>query len=223
MVFGGVVPYIPQYREIRRTANTEGFSMFVCLVLLIANTLRILFWFGKHFELPLLAQSVVMIAGMLIMVNLCVDVRNRNEPHRSKPAHFVDFNPQNFWAWHDFASYVEFELAFSALTGLLTFALLDSPVYVEVLGFLSVFAEAMLGTPQLYRNMRNRSTEGMSVIMVLMWTSGDTFKTVYFILRQAPAQFYICGTLQVGVDLFILFQVWYYRGQVAQLHKPASS
>ena len=44
MVFGGVVPYIPQYRKIRKTRDAEGFSTFVCLVLLIANILRILFW-----------------------------------------------------------------------------------------------------------------------------------------------------------------------------------
>ncbi len=44
MVLGGVVPYIPQYRKIRRTRDAEGFSTFVCLVLLIANILRILFW-----------------------------------------------------------------------------------------------------------------------------------------------------------------------------------
>ena len=44
MVFGGVVPYIPQYRSIRRSRDADGFSTFVCLVLLIANILRILFW-----------------------------------------------------------------------------------------------------------------------------------------------------------------------------------
>jgi uncharacterized protein with PQ loop repeat len=44
MIFGGMFPYIPQYREIKRTEDSEGFSLFVCLALLIANTLRILFW-----------------------------------------------------------------------------------------------------------------------------------------------------------------------------------
>lgn len=44
MVLGGVVPYIPQYRTIRRTRDAEGFSTFVCLVLLLSNILRILFW-----------------------------------------------------------------------------------------------------------------------------------------------------------------------------------
>ena len=56
MIFGGVVPYIPQYLSIKRSGNTKGFSLYVCLALIIANTLRILFWFGRHFETPLLMQ-----------------------------------------------------------------------------------------------------------------------------------------------------------------------
>jgi hypothetical protein len=45
MIFGAVVPYVPQYKEIKRKEDAEGFSLYVCLTLLIANTLRILFWF----------------------------------------------------------------------------------------------------------------------------------------------------------------------------------
>lgn len=44
MIVGGIVPYVPQYIQIKRTKDVEGFSMLVCLALLIANTLRILFW-----------------------------------------------------------------------------------------------------------------------------------------------------------------------------------
>lgn len=44
MVFGGIVPFIPQYRKIKLKRSTEGFSTFVCLVLLLANIMRILFW-----------------------------------------------------------------------------------------------------------------------------------------------------------------------------------
>ena len=44
MVFGGVVPYIPQYRTIRRTLSCDGFSTLVCFVLLVANILRVFFW-----------------------------------------------------------------------------------------------------------------------------------------------------------------------------------
>lgn len=44
IIFGGVVPYIPQYFEILRSKNSSGFSTYVCLNLIAANTLRIIFW-----------------------------------------------------------------------------------------------------------------------------------------------------------------------------------
>ncbi|NXN46022.1 PQLC1 protein, partial [Rhinoptilus africanus] len=244
MVFGGVVPYIPQYRDIRRTQNAEGFSTYVCLVLLVANILRILFWFGRRFESPLLWQSIIMIITMLLMLKLCTEVRVSNElnikrrsfaaadskdeeikapPKRS----YLDFDLNYFWHWSKFTDYVQCVLTFTCVTGYITYLWLDSSLFVETLGFLAVFTEAMLGVPQLYRNYQNRSTEGMSVKMVLMWTSGDTFKTVYFILNQAPFQFSICGLLQVFVDIAILLQVYLYsyypQKPVSHAAHPAST
>ena len=90
MIVGGVVPYVPQYISIRSSGNTKGFSLYVCLALITANILRILFWyvkkyyqlitksanafhlanvkvnvfhfipvrFGRHYEIPLLIQSM---------------------------------------------------------------------------------------------------------------------------------------------------------------------
>uniref|UniRef100_A0A3P9MPB7 Solute carrier family 66 member 2 n=1 Tax=Oryzias latipes TaxID=8090 RepID=A0A3P9MPB7_ORYLA len=209
MVFGGVVPYVPQYRHIRRSQNAEGFSTYVCLVLLVANILRILFRFGRYFETVLLWQSIVMICTMLVMLNLCTNVRMASELS-TKRRSFIDFEWNYFWLWSRFMDYMQCVLAFTLVAAYMTYLLLDSTLFVETLGFLAVFTEAMLGTPQLYCNYRNKSTEGMSVKMVLMWTSGDTFKTVYFLLTQAPVQFWTCGLLQVLVDFAILFQVYYY-------------
>ena len=35
MIFGGVVPYIPQYRDIARSQNTDGFSLRVFKIIKI--------------------------------------------------------------------------------------------------------------------------------------------------------------------------------------------
>ena len=80
MIFGGVVPYMPQYQMIKRSRNAQGFSTLVCLSLLVANILRILFWFGHPYELPLLAQSIIMIICMLIMLELCIRVKGEQHP-----------------------------------------------------------------------------------------------------------------------------------------------
>ncbi|KAJ8726475.1 hypothetical protein PYW07_001173 [Mythimna separata] len=241
MIIGGVAPYIPQYRQIKRTQDAEGFSLYVCLALLIANTLRILFWFGKRYELPLLIQSIVMNITMFVMIHLCVNVRKKNQIIRAreriftaqpdqtarwldqrsgiaggeKPHRFYDMERKYFWAWTDFQSYVDCMLVFSVLGAAITYLLIEFSPFVEMIGFLALFTEAMLGAPQIAKNHKNKSTEGMSVSMVIMWTCGDVFKTAYFVLREAPPQFWLCGSLQVSLDVVILFQVWLYRHNTA--------
>jgi uncharacterized protein with PQ loop repeat len=221
MIFGGVVPYIPQYLEIARTKNAEGFSLFVCLTLLIANTLRILFWFGHPFESPLLIQSFVMNITMFSIVHLCVRVRKKSDS-LVRPRTLMDFKVADFWQWTDFSSYIQFMLSFTIVASLITAVLIDYPVYVETLGLFAVLSEAMLGLPQFYRNYQKQSTSGMSVKMVLMWSCGDIFKTTYFVLRKAPTQFWLCGTLQVMLDFAILLQVFYY-GSSPVRRRPSTS
>lgn len=294
MVVGGVLPYVPQYKQIKKTQDPEGFSLHVCLALLIANTLRILFWFSSRFEIPLLVQSVVMNLTMFLMIHLCVTVRRNNaimrtrervfsggdetllearesinkaiEEHiksdgvisnraaaaattvtmaegaagkltnsttigigstlpvgggvagapgslkKSRSRHYiVDFDSRYFWNWTDFQSYLDFMLVVWVVGAAVTYLMLSVIWFMETVGFLAVFTEAMLGAPQFLRNYKNKSTHGMSICMVIMWTAGDMFKTGYFILRNAPTQFWICGTLQVSLDLAILLQVYIYR------------
>lgn len=50
-----------------------------------------------------------------------------------------------------------------------------------------------------------------SIAMVAMWTIGDIFKTCYFVLRNTPVQFQVCGALQVTIDVAILAQVYLYK------------
>ncbi|KAM3608956.1 uncharacterized protein V6R79_007394 [Siganus canaliculatus] len=210
MVFGGSLPYVPQYQEIQRSSNSEGFSTRVCLVLLIANILRIFFWIGKQFELTLLLQSVVMIATMFAMLHLCCTVQNTNRVS-TKQHRLSDLDFRYFWKWSAFEDYLLFCFGFTVLCAVITLLLLDSAVFVETLGSLALMFEAMLGLPQLLQNYHNRSTKGMSVKMVLLWTAGDVFKTTYFVINESPAQFWICGSVQIMIDVAILLQVLLYN------------
>ncbi|XP_056117261.1 solute carrier family 66 member 2 [Rhinichthys klamathensis goyatoka] len=209
LVFGGAVPYVPQYQEIQRTNNAEGFSTRVCLVLLIANILRIFFWIGKQFELPLLLQSVVMILAMLAMLHLCCSIQSSNRVS-TKQHHITDLDLRYFWSWSSFEDYLVFCFAFMLLCAFITFLFLDWVLFVEALGSLAVMFEAMLGLPQLLQNYNNRSTRGMSIKMVLLWTAGDIFKTTYFVINESPTQFLVCGAVQILIDIAILLQVGFY-------------
>lgn len=74
---------------------------------------------------------------------------------------FEDFDVKYFWNWSDFQSYVDCMLVFTILASALMYLLIDYIVFVEIVGFLAVFMEAMLGTPQLIKNFQNKCTEGM--------------------------------------------------------------
>lgn len=50
-----------------------------------------------------------------------------------------------------------------------------------------------------------------SILMVLMWAGGDAFKTIYFVVRDSPVQFWVCGSLQVLIDIIILGQVYWFK------------
>lgn len=221
MIFGGVVPFIPQYYEIKKTNNSDGFSLYVCLTLLVANILRILFWFGKHFEAPLLIQSIIMIMTMLVMIRLCVNVRKSHVILKVRDHTLSDMDLRYFWNWTDFQSYVDCTMLMAIVGSIVTYMLLDVSIFVEILGFSALLSEALLGVPQLQRNYITKSTEGMSVTMVLMWTVGDIFKTLYFLIREAPFQFWLCGILQVSVDIAIIVQVQLYRHNVPIHHKQS--
>lgn len=40
--------------------------------------------FGKHYELPLLLQSLLMILAMFVMIKLCINVQNRTQIIKTK-------------------------------------------------------------------------------------------------------------------------------------------
>ncbi|XP_061677500.1 solute carrier family 66 member 2 [Syngnathoides biaculeatus] len=221
MVIGGALPYVPQYQEIQRSSNTEGFSTRVCLVLLIANIFRIFFWIGKQFELTLLLQSVVMILTMFTMLHLCCMIQNTNRVS-TKQHRLADLDLHYFWKWNAFEDYLLFCFGLTVLCAVVTMLLLDSAMFIEILGSLAVVFEAMLGLPQLLQNFHNHSTKGMSVKMVLLWMAGDVFKTSYFVMNQSPSQFCLCGSVQILIDMVILLQ-WTQKEQEADIAHIGSS
>lgn len=211
MVIGGAIPYVFQYIEIYKRKSAVGFSLLVCLALCVANILRILFWFGKRFELTLLVQSIVMIICMILMLEISVRMNKKLVPPMQRSSVWKGHIIKSFWKWHDLSSYFMALLAFTLVASLVTVALIQYPFYVEALGMVALLVEACLGLPQLFRNFARKSVSGMSVKMVLMWLIGDVGKTIYFVVRQNPAQFYICSSMQITIDILILLQVFFYN------------
>lgn len=124
-----------------------------------------------------------MIVTMLAMIHLCVRVRQEKEiepPHRIwgkyRPSFcliyysmycsiivfcLLEMKSQFFWQWTKFTDYLIFLLFLCLAIGTITVLLFRVKLYVELLGFAALLTEASLGVPQLWRNLKQRSTKGM--------------------------------------------------------------
>uniref|UniRef100_A0A0K0D9N2 PQ loop repeat protein n=1 Tax=Angiostrongylus cantonensis TaxID=6313 RepID=A0A0K0D9N2_ANGCA len=129
----------------------------------------------------------------------------------------------SFWAWQDLRSFLITLTVFTSFWSLLTIALIQFKWYVETLGMVSLLVEASLGAPQLIRNWQRKSTQGMSIPMVLAWLCGDLAKTAYFVATGSPLQFWVCAILQISIDIFILGQVFVYRNNTGASELPYNS
>uniref|UniRef100_A0A914DX07 Solute carrier family 66 member 2 n=1 Tax=Acrobeloides nanus TaxID=290746 RepID=A0A914DX07_9BILA len=217
MVIGGSIPYVFQYAEIHQRKNAMGFSLLVCLALCVANILRILFWFGKRFEYVLLAQSVLMIITMILMLEISVRMNRKLVSKGQRVSVWKGDVIKSFWKWNDLSSFIMVLAVFTLIASIITALLTKYTWYVETLGMVALFTEACLGLPQLFRNFTRRSTQGMSVKMVSMWLIGDLGKTAYFLWRSSPAQFWICSSLQITIDILILCQVYFYGRRTSRI------
>lgn len=212
IVFGPVAGYISQYRDILHSRSADGFSNKVSLILLLSNILRVLFWYGRRFELSLLFQSLVMIAAQIALLELIT--RFPLNSQRGKRFRTPDlFHKElaqlapDFWNWEDISSYLSALGIFSGAVLLCTMLWSSSPVFVELLGYCATLLESSLGVPQLLLNIRQRSTRGLSRTLIATWLLGDSFKTIMFIVNNSPFQFLICGIIQLVIDCMIIGQL----------------
>lgn len=161
-----------------------------------------------------------MILAQLMLLELCVRVKRLDTSVSIVRRRFISFNIRYFWRWTDLCSYIMFLCLVSALLGAAMYFLIDCELFVETVGYCALVIESMLGLPQVIKNQKNKSVEGMSLSMVLMWLGGDTFKTAYFIQNNVPFQFWLCGLLQITIDLLILVQVCLFRQKAPVKHNP---
>lgn len=72
MIFGPCLGYMIQSWKLHREQNAEGFSPYVCLILLIANILRVFWWVVDNFSLVILFAAFLMIACQvaILVINL---------------------------------------------------------------------------------------------------------------------------------------------------------
>ncbi len=112
MVLGPNVGYLIQCVTMKRERNAEGFSPFICLILLIANIFRVFWWyaniyyiifrFAEGFSLVLLMASILMIACQLALLYLYVTIKQEKKEGLLKEEN----KKETFWQWRYYSDYL---------------------------------------------------------------------------------------------------------------------
>jgi len=81
MIIGPCIGYIMQTMTMVQTNQADGFSTFVSFILIVANLIRVFWWYSERFSLVILVASIVMIICQLALIYMWVKIQNN--PRRS--------------------------------------------------------------------------------------------------------------------------------------------
>lgn len=206
MTLTPVIPYFAQINTFKQNKSSKGFSIKISLFILSANILRIFFWFGERFNISLLFQSVLMIIAQLYLVKVYVEFSEKNV-YAKKDSIFKDF-----WDWDTDRNYFLFITTFILFFVGLSFNLgMENKLYVNFLGSVSSFLEAIMPCAQILKMYDEKSAKNFSYVLILSWVLGDSFKVYYYFITEVPIQMLLSAIMQVVFDFVIIFQIIYYK------------
>lgn len=99
-----VTGYVLQYRMIHRHESVGAFSIDICLVLLVANILRLNYYPFTPFGTALVFQSLFMIAAQLILLHACARYKSEALSTVTNDSE----EDESFWRWSSFTPFCTF-------------------------------------------------------------------------------------------------------------------
>ena len=225
MIFIPSIGYIFQAIKFKQTKSSKGFSKTLCLLLLLANILRIFFWIGKPFSITLLYQSIIVILSQIYLIHVFLQYNERAKKIISSEKTILEhmtnwrqtLNPSKIWDWEYEIEYYKFIIflffIFSLMSSLVG---IKNTKFFDLIGTISVSIETFIEIPQIKENCITKNVKNLSGAMVLMWFLGDLFKTTYNIIYKSPMQMILGGIIQNCEDVVLSSQVIIY-GDVGPL------
>ena len=225
MIFIPSIGYIFQAIKFKQTKSSKGFSKILCLLLLLANILRIFFWIGKPFSITLLYQSIIVILSQIYLIHVFLQYNERAKKIISSEKTILEhmtnwrqtLNPSKIWDWEYEIEYYKFIIflffIFSLMSSLVG---IKNTKFFDLIGTISVSIETFIEIPQIKENCIIKNVKNLSGAMVLMWFLGDLFKTTYNIIYKSPMQMILGGIIQNCEDVVLSSQVIIY-GDVGPL------
>ena len=235
MIISPLITYCFQIYKFNKTKSSKGFSKFLCFLLFMGNILRIFFWFGTHFKITLLYQSIGVVIFQIILIHLCVKYQddptessllptmktiNVNQQENNITSektllyyllHWKNtFNLKEIWKWRAEIEYYKFMSFIVFIIFSLCLILINNKIFIHSLGILSAIFESLCCVPQVIENYKTKNSKNVSFSMVFCWFLGDSFRLYYNIKYKSPLQMITAISIQVTMDLTVCIQLCIY-------------
>lgn len=227
-------------------ASQQGLSPISVLILIMAHLLRLIYFWGswvlQHtiqvvdgemlpappapLKVDVIGQSIVMLSIQLMILHAMVSRRRMMNKRRMEEDEFRNnttrrFSIHNFWKWDSFQIHLEFLFTTAAFLFLLCRIRMDryGLSALDIFGQTSVGLESALALPQILLNYNQKSTAGLSFVMIFGWVVGDSLKFMYFQLSNEEKnpdevdsvnQMFLWGSISaLMMDVIVFFQMVY--------------
>lgn len=89
---------------------------------------------------------------------------------------------------------------------------LDIEALSGICGSISIACWVVVFSPQIIENFRRGSADGLSIVFLVVWLSGDVFNILGAILQGVLPTMIILAIYYTLADIVLIGQVFYYRG-----------
>lgn len=219
IIFGPPACYYSQALKFKKTQSSKGFSKTLCLLLILTNILRIIFWIGKPFSISLFYQSFLIILSQFYLIHIYLKYQEKptttESPKKTLLDHITNwkdiFNLSKTWDYSCEVDYYKFIFLLVSVFSIICYFIgIKNTKFYECVGVVSVSIETFIEIPQIKENCIVKNTKNLSAAMVFMWLIGDLFKGSYNIIYKNPIQIIIGSLLQICEDLTLMSQIFLY-------------
>ncbi|MBN1215509.1 MAG: PQ-loop repeat-containing protein [Candidatus Lokiarchaeota archaeon] len=80
---------------------------------------------------------------------------------------------------------------------------------IEVIGWIGAFLLATCGLPQMYKSIKTKNFQGLSLLFILWWGFGELF-TLYYIIEKA-FRWPLLFNYMINITVVFVILIFYLR------------
>ena len=213
LVFYSIV-YVPQFLVIYKSKSSSGISLWMLLLWTQADVLSLIGTIVLHMYTNIIMISWYhFIVGVLMIIFVLYYRDKYNNDYENLQSFTKEYKIQVL-------STIIFICTDTVICVILNVRITSSHDLIgEIIGWVTTVFYIVGRFPQMWLNYKNKSTEGLSILMYVFTILGNATYTAVITLDNETIQsnmpWIVSSVVMIVLDLYIIYQHYYYIGLVS--------